>query len=215
MRPIKTMPSQIIVRDNVKKLINQSRMKRFIRLMMEDLQIDQQEASFVFTNDKEVHLLNRTYRKIDRPTDVLSFPMQEGEFAGFRGVMLGDVVLSVPTAVRQAAEAGKKTDEELRMLLAHGLLHLLGWDHDTKVKDARMRKETERLMALLGAPPRGTKGKSASRKTITNGNGPSVKAPTARRTTKEPKARTARKVNAKPAGKEGSRRPPPMDARKK
>jgi len=209
------MPSQIIVRDNVKKLINQSRMKRFIRLMMVDLQIDQQEASFVFTNDKEVHLLNRTYRKIDRPTDVLSFPMQEGEFAGFRGVMLGDVVLSVPTAARQAAEAGKKTDEELRMLLAHGLLHLLGWDHDTKVKDARMRKETERLMALMPPLADRTKAKSLSRKTITNGNARSATAGMVPRSTKEPKARTARKVNAKRAGKEGSPPRPRMDARKK
>jgi probable rRNA maturation factor len=190
-------------------------MKRFIQRMMDDLQITKQEVSFVFTNDKEVHLLNRTYRKIDRPTDVLSFPMQEGEFAGFRGIMLGDVVLSVPTAARQAAKAGKKTDEELRMLLAHGLLHLLGWDHDTKAKDARMRKETERLMALAVTPPSGAKRKSASPKTITNGNRTSVQSAAARRTAKEPKARTARKLSAKPAGKEGSRRTPSMDARKK
>jgi probable rRNA maturation factor len=103
-----------------------------------------------------VHQLNKIYRKKDRPTDVLAFAMREGDFAGLAGETLGDVVISVPTARKQAEEAGKGVLEEVTMLAAHGLLHLLGWDHDTPAKDRRMRAETDRLLAAA-APRRRTK----------------------------------------------------------
>jgi len=115
--------------------------------MIVALQIEDREISFLLTDDARVHELNRVYRKKDRPTDVLAFALQEGAFAELAGGALGDVIVSVPTARKQALEQGKSTLDEVTMLLAHGLLHLLGWDHDTPARDRRMRAETDRLCA--------------------------------------------------------------------
>ena len=74
--------------------------------------------------------LNRRYRGIDRTTDVLSFSLREGAFAGLRPDLLGDIVISIPRAEQQAGEAGHPLSREIERLLIHGLLHLLGYDHE-------------------------------------------------------------------------------------
>ncbi len=76
-----------------------------------------------FASDREMRRVNRGFRGKDKTTDVLSFPGEEGH--------LGDVLISVPTARRQAAEAGHGVDRELKVLLLHGVLHCLGYDHET------------------------------------------------------------------------------------
>ncbi len=116
---------------------------RRIRAMVRILQIEKSEISFVLTDDKTIHELNKVYRHKDGPTDVLAFAMKEGEHAEHAGEMLGDVIVSVETARKQAGS--RPVLEEVTMLLAHGLLHLLGWDHDTDASDRRMRAETDRL----------------------------------------------------------------------
>lgn len=93
------------------------------------------------TSDAEVQRLNRRFRGLDKPTDVLSFP---GETTA-DGYHVGDIVISVPTARRQAAEAGHSLVRELRVLLLHGLLHCLGYDHETdsgtmERKERRLRR---------------------------------------------------------------------------
>lgn len=113
--------------------------------MFATLQLGKSEISIVLTNDDQIHQLNRIYRRVDRPTDVLAFAMCEGEGARLHAHMLGDVVVSVDTARMQASRAKRPVLSEVTMLLAHGILHLLGWDHETAVKDRRMRLETERL----------------------------------------------------------------------
>lgn len=80
-----------------------------------------------FTSDREMRRLNRTYRGKDYPTDVLSFPGEESP----EGHHLGDVVISVPVARRQAEEQGHSPEREVRLLLLHGILHCLGHDHET------------------------------------------------------------------------------------
>jgi probable rRNA maturation factor len=120
--------------------------------MIEVLQLENREVSFLLTDDKRIHQLNKVYRGKDRPTDVLAFAMQEGELAELAGAVLGDVIVSVPTARKQADERSVAVVDEVTMLLAHGLLHLLGWDHETPAKDRRMRAETERLCRAAGAP---------------------------------------------------------------
>ncbi|MCB1056181.1 MAG: rRNA maturation RNase YbeY [Acidobacteria bacterium] len=92
-----------------------------------------------FTSDRELRRLNHTYRGKDRSTDVLSFPGEEGP----EGRHLGDVAISVPTARRQAAAAGHPTERELRILLLHGVLHCLGYDHETD--DGAMERLERRL----------------------------------------------------------------------
>jgi probable rRNA maturation factor len=113
--------------------------------MMRALQLQKSELSVLLTDDDQIQELNRDYRKKNRPTDVLAFAQREGEKRELAGEILGDVVVSVPTAARQAKAAGRGVLDEVTMLLAHGLLHLLGWDHDTDAKDRAMRAETERL----------------------------------------------------------------------
>ena len=92
-----------------------------------------------FAGDRSMRELNRRYRGKDKSTDVLSFPGEETP----DGRHLGDIVISVPTAVRQAAERGHALDREIRLLLLHGLLHCLGHDHETD------GGEMERLEAKL------------------------------------------------------------------
>jgi len=132
--------------------------------------LDKADVSFVLTDDERVHQLNKIYRGKDRPTDVLAFAMHEGEFAELAGRVLGDVIVSVPTARKQALSRRAPVLDEVTMLLAHGLLHLLGWDHDTPRKDRLMRAETARLCAAAAparpspAPSKGGAERPLSRK---------------------------------------------------
>jgi probable rRNA maturation factor len=120
--------------------------------LAEALSLGEAELSIVLTNDDAIHALNRDYRQKDRPTDVLAFAMREGELGDIGLDLLGDVIISVDTARRQAAKAGHDVLAEVTMLLTHGVLHLLGWDHETAAKDRAMRAETARLVGLVSAP---------------------------------------------------------------
>ena len=109
------------------------------------------ELSIVLCDDPYIQQLNRQHRQIDRPTDVLSFAMQEGDGLLADDNVLGDLVISIETAQRQADELGHPLTHELRVLLVHGLLHLLGYDHETSVDDAaEMRAAERKLLARLG-----------------------------------------------------------------
>jgi len=112
--------------------------------MLAAVQMEKAELSVVLTNDDQIAKLNGIYRKKNRPTDVLAFAQREGEPGGL-AQLLGDVVVSVETARRQAEGRGWDVTSEVTMLIAHGLLHLLGWDHATPAEDRRMRAETTRL----------------------------------------------------------------------
>ncbi len=134
--------------------------KRRAVAMLAALQLEKAELSLVLSGDDQIHQLNKLYRGKDRPTDVLAFAMREGDFGRFHEMLpsrlLGDVIISVPTAIRQAKAAKHDALAEITMLLAHGLLHLLGWDHETKAKDTAMRAETQKLVgvAVAGDPER-------------------------------------------------------------
>ncbi len=121
--------------------------------MLSALQMEKAELSIVLTGDKQIHKLNKIYRGKDRATDVLAFAMQEGEFGAVSAGLLGDVIVSIPTAARQARERNVAPLDEVTMLIAHGILHLLGWDHDTDRKDRAMQKETDRLCAAAVRAP--------------------------------------------------------------
>ena len=108
------------------------------------------ELSVTLVADDEIRRLNRVYRHIDRATDVLAFAMREGDGADLHPQLLGDVVISLETAARQAASRGVLLADEVRMLLAHGILHLLGYDHERSPAEARrmFRRQRELLRAL-------------------------------------------------------------------
>jgi len=117
------------------------------------------ELAIVLTDDSAIRALNRTWRGIDRPTNVLSFPAQRGprpsaeRSAGpVPPVLLGDVVIAYETAMREARSESKPFEHHLAHLAVHGFLHLLGQDHDND-RDAEAMEGTERaILARLGVP---------------------------------------------------------------
>ncbi len=106
------------------------------------------EAGFRFTDDAAIHALNRDYRAKDRPTDVLAFAQREGPGGDLHPSLLGDVIISVETARRQARRRGPRgLCDELRVLAAHGLCHLLGYDHRDDAEEATMNARAGVLLA--------------------------------------------------------------------
>ena len=97
------------------------------------------EFSVTFTDNEGIHALNREYRNVDRPTDVLSFPLSDGEDYDTDGdaVLLGDIVISLERAQTQAEEYGHSFEREVAFLTVHSMLHLLGYDHETSPEDER------------------------------------------------------------------------------
>ncbi len=110
------------------------------------------ELSVLFVGDRAMRTLNRRYRGKDRATDVLSFSLREGKFSRIQPDLLGDIVIAVPTAARQAAAAGYPLRREIESLLIHGLLHLLGYDHERGSREAaRMKRRERQLLKRLSS----------------------------------------------------------------
>lgn len=109
------------------------------------------ELSILIVNDAQIREINRDYLGKDRPTNVISFAMQEGEGEGIQPDLLGDVVISAETAARDAAEAGTSFESELYFLLLHGVLHLLGYDHErgTAAEAEKMEAKERDVFALI------------------------------------------------------------------
>jgi probable rRNA maturation factor len=103
------------------------------------------EVALRLTDDPTIHALNREYRRKDRPTDVLAFALREGEGGALHPHLLGDLVISVDTARRQARRRGLAG--EILFLAAHGLCHLLGYDHRTDAEEAEMNARMAGLLA--------------------------------------------------------------------
>lgn len=119
--------------------------------MLDALGMPDAELSVLLCDDETIRRLNRRYRKKNKPTDVLAFPMNEGPGPAPQPTLLGDVVISVPTATRQARERDRAIVQEVTFLLAHGLLHLVGYDHATKREEREMNARTDDLMAAVEA----------------------------------------------------------------
>lgn len=136
--------SNIITTHRLKKITN-----NVIKLVLEERSRTSGEVSVVFVDDGEMRNLNRNYRGANKSTDVLAFPMNDGKFAAINPDLLGDIVISVPQARRQAETHDHSLERELSILLIHGLLHLFGYDHQTNNEEAAMKElETEYLMLI-------------------------------------------------------------------
>jgi len=127
-----------------------SRLREKTRKLLKDLGISPAELSILLVDDQQILKLNRIWRKKNRPTDVLSFAQREGEFADPQDPLLGDIVISVERAEEQAKQAGHSLDKEMDLLLVHGLLHLVGYEHERGGKAAaEMRSKEKKLLAGL------------------------------------------------------------------
>ncbi|OPZ22944.1 MAG: Endoribonuclease YbeY [candidate division BRC1 bacterium ADurb.BinA364] len=128
--------------------------ERILRPALESLAPSEAEVSVLFVSDRRMRQLNLEYRGFDQPTDVLAFALEEDE-EGLEPERraLGDIVVSLDTARRQARERGVSAPDEIALLLLHGMLHLLGRDHAAAADEAAMRSEQDEWLARLGFAP--------------------------------------------------------------
>ncbi|MBI3582676.1 MAG: rRNA maturation RNase YbeY [Nitrospinae bacterium] len=147
--------------------IGQRRVKKQVSLILKKMGYIKSEISILFVDDGEMRALNKQYRKKDKPTDVLSFSQNEEVGSNQYAVsskkrsaycllptvyshLLGDVVISLETAKRQAKERGHPFMKEVLILMIHGILHLIGYDHEKSKKMAvEMRKKENEILKLL------------------------------------------------------------------
>ncbi len=135
------MSVEIIRRDDGKKLPSR-KLKKVAQKVLEIVEHDQAELCLVLVGNAEMRKLNAHFRKKDYPTDVLSFPAGDELPTGVQ--LLGDVIISVEKAKEQAKARRRTLDEELVTLLIHGIVHLLGYDHERSPKDARIMDRLEK-----------------------------------------------------------------------
>ncbi|MGN0941390.1 MAG: rRNA maturation RNase YbeY [Selenomonadaceae bacterium] len=117
--------------------------------------LDNAEVSVTLTDNEHIHTINKKYRNIDRPTDVISFALNESDEPKIEDEqvnVLGDVIISVERAREQATEYGHSLKREVSFLMVHGMLHLLGYDHIEEADRIEMEKEQRYVMEKLGVP---------------------------------------------------------------
>ena len=135
-------------------MVNRVWVKKIVRQVLKAEEVAHPyEVSMVFTDSETVQQLNRDYRGMDEPTDVLAFymlPQGEGDdsFAlpPDEVTRLGEVIISYPQAIEQAREQGHSPERELALLIIHGILHLLGYDHEEPEEEDEMRKKEKELL---------------------------------------------------------------------
>jgi probable rRNA maturation factor len=150
----------IHVEEKFRGVMNGGWVKKIVRQVLKAERVaPPYEVSLVFTDSETVQQLNRDYRGVDEPTDVLAFYMlpQKGANSSFAlppdGVTrLGEVIISYPQAAEQAREQGHSPERELALLVIHGILHLLGYDHEEPEEESKMREREGELLekCLLG-----------------------------------------------------------------
>ncbi len=140
------MPALITASPALQIPFSLSSLKRVAERLLRLAGYPDHELSILLTDDVGIAELNKTYRKKTGPTNVLAFAMQEGEAALESGNLLGDIVISVDTAAREATHQKITVHHRLRILLIHGLVHLLGHDHERSAKEAKIMEEAERRL---------------------------------------------------------------------
>ena len=151
------MGVEILTRETVSRAANEilptETLTAVLEKLLSVLEISDRELSVLLTDDEEIQRLNQFYRGKNRPTDVLSFSLREGEDDTFAEDLLGDVAISIETTLRQAAQLEVTPPEELLRLAIHGTLHLMGFEHENVSDDiaAKMRQKEEELFEMLSA----------------------------------------------------------------
>ncbi len=141
----------ILIDDRQKKhKISKAKLQIKAQVILNALGSPEGELSILVVDDSEIKTLNKKYLNRSGPTNVIAFPMKEGEFSDINPQLLGDVVISVETTEREAVQSGISTEERFAQLLVHGILHLFGFDHEKSEQDARkMEKKGNELLSLV------------------------------------------------------------------
>ncbi len=134
-----------------KRPISAKKIQKTAQAILDALASPEAELSLLVVDDEGIAPLNQEYLGRSGPTNVIAFPMQEGEFPELSPHLLGDVVISVETCQREAEAAGIGFERRFTELLIHGILHLFGYDHEkSSAEEERMHRKTEVLLAHLG-----------------------------------------------------------------
>ena len=144
------MTQQIYIRnESLEHVVNESAVRSAAEATLVDQNVQDCEVSVMLTDDSQIQELNFSYRQIGKPTDVLAFAMREGVDGELHSELLGDVVISIGTAKRQAYENDYTLDVELARLTVHGVLHLLGYGHQTQDEEEIMFEVQERILCMI------------------------------------------------------------------
>lgn len=146
----KTMPIIIENRQNQISIDRRS-VRRAMSRIMKHLNCSDKVIGLLFVDDREIREINRNYLSRDYPTNVISFSLTEGDFGDINPDILGDIVISVETAFKDAERSGMAFNDELAFLMIHGILHLLNYDHEnaSQVKTQVMRRKEQELFYKL------------------------------------------------------------------
>ena len=145
------MPASIANRQKVQK-VDLKRIRRSLHRLLKKMYRQEYEVSLSLVDDEQITEINRTYLKRDRPTNVISFAMTEGDFVSVNPYLLGDIIISVETALRDARRENIDFMDEMEFLLIHGLLHLIGFDHEntSSAMAEQMKAKEKELITFLG-----------------------------------------------------------------
>ena len=132
--------------------VEAKKIKKAAERILASLRISGYELSVLLLDNKGIRAVNKKYLNRNRPTNVISFSLTEGEFGNINPHVLGDVVISVEKALEQAETRGTSLEEELTFLLIHGILHLVGYDHEKKgsEREKMRKKEKEVYKVVMG-----------------------------------------------------------------
>lgn len=140
-----------VINNYGKEIPNYEEIENYVEYLVKELNLDNCMFNIIFITNKEIHKINKEYRKVDRPTDVISFALEDNkdiEYKDFR--LLGDSYISVDRAIEQAREYNHSLKRELCFLSTHGILHLLGYDHQTKKEEEIMFTKQKELLEKYG-----------------------------------------------------------------
>ena len=133
-----------------KQMIDTNRVRRSLKRLLKELNCKDSEISILLVDDHQIREINKTYLKRDCSTNVISFSMTEGSFGHIHPEILGDIILSTETAARDALTGHLDFMDEVEFLLIHGLLHLIGYNHEnTSAYEAEKMKNRERELFFM------------------------------------------------------------------
>jgi probable rRNA maturation factor len=143
----KQKTASILISNNQKQVkLDRSGIRRDVRKALDLLGVGERELSLMFIDDEGIRTINRDYLRRDRPTNVIAFSLSEGSFGEVNPGMLGDVVVSVVTAGREANAAGIPVGDAILNLILHGILHLTGYDHEKAGGQARIMSAVQEVL---------------------------------------------------------------------
>jgi probable rRNA maturation factor len=144
----------ILIENRQKRItINRRQIRRSLVRLLKRIHLEDRELSLLLVDNEEIREINRLYLGRDNPTNVISFAMSEGDYGDVNPLLLGDIIISVEKALSEGEASGNSFKESLEFLMIHGLLHLLGYDHETGDKEDTRRmqdKEDELFLYLNG-----------------------------------------------------------------